>query len=192
MTPAGRHATAAVVSLRAVDRGADAAFLLSVYASTRAQELAVVPWTDAERDAFLRMQFDAQDRSYREQRPATAFDVILVDAAPAGRLYVDRSAGEIRIVDLALLPQYRGRGIGGTLLRDVMEEGDRAGVPVTIHVEHGNRARALYERLGFTQIATTGVYDLLEYGGGTAGGPSRSEVSSSCPPPPARSDSTQG
>jgi ribosomal protein S18 acetylase RimI-like enzyme len=178
------------VALRPVDRAADGELLYAVYASTRAEELAVVAWTDAQKEAFLRMQFEAQDRHYHDLRPDAAYDVVLVDGRPAGRLYVDREAGEIRVVDIALLPQYRGRGVGRTLLRDVMEEGDRSGRPVTIHVEHGNRARALYERLGFTQIATTGVYDLLEYGGVAADGRSPSEASYSCPPPPRRSDST--
>jgi ribosomal protein S18 acetylase RimI-like enzyme len=159
---AGQPPTVAAVELRRVDRRADAEFLLSVYASTRAQELAVVPWTDAELEAFLRMQFDAQDRSYRDQRPAAAFDVIVVDGVPAGRLYVDRSADEIRIVDIALLPEHRGRGVGTGLIGRIVDEGRASGRPVTIHVERGNRARALYDRLGFGQISTTGVYDLLE------------------------------
>jgi GNAT superfamily N-acetyltransferase len=164
MLAAAGHLPMAAVSLRGVDRRADAEFLLGVYASTRAEELAVVPWSDAQRQAFLRMQFDAQDASYREQRPQATFDVILVDGQPAGRLYVDRLADEIRIVDVALLPDHRAMGVGTLLIRRILDEGRASGRPVTIHVERGNRARVLYERLGFRQIATTGVYDLLEHG----------------------------
>ena len=153
---------AASVALRAVEPAIDAELLCAVYASTRADELAIVPWTDAEKEAFLRMQFVAQDRYWREQRPDAAFDVILVRGRPAGRLYVDRSAAEIRIVDIALLPEHRGRGVGTLLIRRVLDEGSQTGRPVTIHVERANPARALYERLGFRQISTTGVYDLLE------------------------------
>lgn len=160
----GDPPAAGTVELRCVDRAADAELLLAVYASTRAEELAVVPWTDAEKDAFLRMQFDAQDRSWREQRPGAAFGVILVDGVPAGRLYVDRPADEIRIVDIALLPGHRGLGVGTLLITRVLDEGRASGRPVTIHVERGNRARGLYERLGFRQIDTTGVYDLLQHG----------------------------
>lgn len=155
------RATAASVALRAVEPAADAEFLSAVYASTRADELAIVPWTDDEKQAFLRMQFVAQDRYWREQRPDAAFDVILVGGQPAGRLYVDRSADEIRIVDIALLPAHRGRGVGTLLIGRVLDEGRETGRPVTIHVERGSRARVLYERLGFRQISTTGVYDLL-------------------------------
>lgn len=159
---AGHPPTATVVELRSVDRRADAEFLLSVYASTRAEELAVVPWTDAEKEAFLRMQFAAQDHYWRKQRPDAQLDVILVDGQPAGRLYIDRRSGDIRIVDIALLPERRGRGVGTLLIRGVLDEGSDTGRPITIHVERGNRARTLYERLGFRQISTTGVYDLLE------------------------------
>ncbi|MCU1677348.1 MAG: Acetyltransferase, family [Frankiales bacterium] len=155
------RATASVVGLRPVE-AVDTEFLVGVYASTREQELAPVAWDAAEKDAFIRMQFAAQDQYWRGQKPGAAFDVIVVDGQPAGRLYVDRLAGEIRIIDIALLPEHRGHGVGTALLRDVLQEGADAGLPVTIHVEQGNRARALYERLGFTQIGATGVYDLLE------------------------------
>jgi ribosomal protein S18 acetylase RimI-like enzyme len=122
----------------------------------------VVPWDDAAKEEFLRMQFDAQDRAYREQNPDGSFDVITRDGVPAGRLYVSRRATEIRIVDIALLPEHRGAGVGTGLLRELIAEGERSGKPVTIHVERGNRARTLYERLGFVQVAENGVYALME------------------------------
>ena len=122
----------------------------------------MVPWTDADKDAFVRMQFEAQDRWYREQMPDASFDVVLVEDEPAGRLYVDQREDEIRIVDIALLPEYRNRGIGSGLLGDLIAGADRAGKPLTIHVERFNRARRFYERLGFREIADRGVYLLLE------------------------------
>ena len=147
---------------------ADTEFLVAVYASTRAQELAAVPWDDAAKDAFIRMLVAAQDSYWRAQKPGARFAVVMADGEPAGRLYVDRLPAEIRIVDIALLPAYRGRGIGTSLLCDVIAEGRRVQLPVTIHVERFNSARALYDRLGFTQISTTGVYDLLELRPATA------------------------
>lgn len=141
---------------------ADRVFLLEVYASTRTAELAVVPWTDAQRAAFLEQQFTAQDSYWRTIRPDAAYDVIEEAGTPVGRLYVDRTPQEFRVVDIALIPAARGRGIGEGLLRGVLDEAGRAGRPVTIHVERGNRARALYERLGFLPVGSTGVYDLLE------------------------------
>jgi RimJ/RimL family protein N-acetyltransferase len=88
----------------------DAELLVRVYASTRAEELAVVPWDDAQKEAFLRAQFEAQDRWYREHYERTSFHVVLVGGEPSGRVYVHRGKSEIRIVDIALLPEHRGGG----------------------------------------------------------------------------------
>jgi ribosomal protein S18 acetylase RimI-like enzyme len=151
-----------VITLRPVEPEADHELLVTVYGSTREIELAPVPWSAAEKDAFIRMQFAAQDSHWREMRPDARFDVILLDGEPAGRIYVDRREDEIRIVDIALLPEHRNRGVGRTLICELIEEAGARGVPVTIHVERENPARRLYERLGFTQISTTSVYDLLE------------------------------
>jgi ribosomal protein S18 acetylase RimI-like enzyme len=126
------------------------------------EELAVVPWDDAQKDAFLRMQFDAQDAWWHENYAEASFDVILVDGEPAGRLYVHRGPSEIRIVDVALLPEHRGNGIGTRLLEDLVAEGDAAGKSVTIHVERMNPALRLYERLGFSVAEDKGVYLFLE------------------------------
>jgi ribosomal protein S18 acetylase RimI-like enzyme len=141
---------------------ADRELLVAVYASTREDELAAVPWTDAQKDAFVRSQFEAQDRHYRTHFPDAEYDVVVVDGRPAGRLYVDRRPDEVRVLDLALLPELRGRGIGTALLRQVIEDADRAGLPVRFHVEMHNPARRLYERLGFTAAGQTGVHVLME------------------------------
>lgn len=141
----------------------DLPFLRDLYASTRLDELAPVPWSAADKRAFLDQQFEAQRRFYREQFPDTAFDVIEVDGEPAGRLYVDRRPGEIRVVDIALLPAWRGRGIGSGLLRQLMDEAAGQRRPLRIHVEKNNPAYRLYQRLGFTVLEDKGVYDLLEW-----------------------------
>jgi ribosomal protein S18 acetylase RimI-like enzyme len=108
------------------------------------------------------MQFDAQDAWWREHYAQASFDVILVDGEPAGRLYVLRGESEIRIVDIALLPEQRGNGVGSSLLRDLLAEADAAGKSVTIHVERMNPALRLYERLGFAVAEDKGVYLFLE------------------------------
>jgi ribosomal protein S18 acetylase RimI-like enzyme len=140
----------------------DRDLLYRIYASTRAEELAQVAWDEAQKAAFLWMQFDAQHSYYHENNPNAQFQVIMLDGAPAGRLYLDRRTAEIRIVDIALLPEYRNRGIGSTLLREILAEGQRAGLPVTIHVESFNPALRLYERLGFRMVEDKGVYRLME------------------------------
>jgi ribosomal protein S18 acetylase RimI-like enzyme len=149
------------VSLRPA-RPEDDEFLLRVYASTRTDELAPVPWTEAEKDAFLRMQFTAQHHYYRQHYADGEFSVVQVGGEPAGRLYLYRGAEELRIVDIALLPEFRGRGIGRALLTEIIGEGDRAGLPVRIHVERNNPALRLYRELGFRVVGEVGVYDFME------------------------------
>ncbi len=136
------------ITLRPIEAD-DEAFLYRVYAATREAELARVEWDAAQREAFLRQQFAAQHRYYQEHYADTAFQVILVDGRAAGRLYVARWPDEIRIVDIALLPEHRNARIGTALLRELLAEGTRAGKPVSIHVERFNPALRLYERLGF-------------------------------------------
>lgn len=140
----------------------DGDFLYRVYASTREGELAVVDWGEAQKAAFLRQQFGAQSRYYSEQYAEAAFDVILSAGRPVGRLYVARWQEEIRIVDIALLPEHRGRGLGTRLLKDLVSESEESGKPLTIHVEKFNPALRLYERLGFRPTADKGVYLFME------------------------------
>lgn len=141
----------------------DQAFLPEVYASTRREELALVDWDEDKKARFLQMQFAAQHQYYQDYYTETDFLIILLDELPVGRLYLARWPGEIRIVDLALLPAHRNAGIGTRILRDILAEAERAGKPVRIHVEKLNPALRLYERLGFTRIADKGVYWFLEW-----------------------------
>lgn len=140
----------------------DAAFLREVYASTRAEELALVNWSDAEKQAFLQMQFDAQHRHYQQHFPAADFRIILRESRPIGRLYLARLTDEFRIIDLALLPAHRGAGIGTALLQDILREAAAAGKPVRLHVERFNPALRLYQRLGFTMVEEGQIYLLME------------------------------
>ena len=151
----------AELSLRPTTPGDDA-FLRRVYAGVREEELSVVTWTEAQRDAFLAQQFEAQDAYYREHYHPATFDVIELDGEPVGRLYVARWEDEIRIVDISLVPEHRGRGIGTALIRALLDEAAAAGKRLSIHVEVHNRARRLYERLGFLAVAENGIYLLME------------------------------
>jgi ribosomal protein S18 acetylase RimI-like enzyme len=146
----------------------DENFLCRLYASTREDELAVVPWSAAEKEAFLTMQFNAQHKFYQEQFRQAEFQLILLDDEPIGRLYIDRRPDEIRLIDIALLTEQRNKGIGSLFLKEVLAEGERAGLPVRIHVEQYNPALGLYERLGFRKIGDQGVYYLLEWSAGAA------------------------
>jgi ribosomal protein S18 acetylase RimI-like enzyme len=157
------------ISLRPVS-SSDRDFLLQVYASTREEELRLVDWSADQKAAFVRMQFEAQDAYYREHYHPATFDVIEIDGEPVGRLYVARWEDEIRIIDIALLPEHRGRGIGTRLLEELLAEGAETGKRVSVHVELNNPARTLYERLGFVPVAEHGLYVLMEASAGEGKG----------------------
>jgi ribosomal protein S18 acetylase RimI-like enzyme len=141
---------------------ADRAFLVELYGSVRAPELDRVAWDDATKRAFVEQQFTAQDAAYRGNYPGATLDVVELDGELAGRLYVHRGEGDIRIMDIAMAPAFRGRGIGTGLLRELMEEADASGRKLSIHVEMNNPARSLYDRLGFVPAGEHGVYVLME------------------------------
>jgi RimJ/RimL family protein N-acetyltransferase len=144
-------------------RPEDRDLLCRIYASTRTEELAPVPWTDEQKSAFIRQQFDAQTAYWDEQYPDAERSIVEVDGAPAGRFYVVRWPREVRLIDIALLPAFRGHGVGTELIQRLFAEASRTGKPVTIHVEIFNPARALYERLGFAPKGEQGMYVLMEW-----------------------------
>jgi len=141
----------------------DLDFLYRVYSSTREEELAITDWSDAQKDEFLKIQFNAQHTYYQEHYPKADFKVILLNDEPIGRLYMDRMEEEFRLIDIALLPEHRNRGIGTRLIRDIMAEAVKDKKPVRIHVEEFNPALKLYERLKFTRIEMRGVYWFMEW-----------------------------
>ena len=141
----------------------DEGFLRLVYAGVRSDELALVDWTDEQKQGFLRMQFDAQHSYYAEHFPEAQFLIIQRGERPVGRLYVDRRETEISIIEIALLPEERNAGIGSALLRQILEEAARVSKPVRIHVERFNPALRLYQRLGFAPIQEQGLFLLMEW-----------------------------
>lgn len=135
----------------------DEPFLFEVYASTRAEEMMLVPWTEAQQQEFLRMQFLAQHNHYQSEYPNAEYQVISQGDCPIGRLYVDRRAEEIRILDVTLLPEYRNQGIGTPLIQALIAEGADSGKPVSIYVDSLGRAGRLFERLGFSKVENNGI-----------------------------------
>jgi ribosomal protein S18 acetylase RimI-like enzyme len=143
--------------------GSDVELLLRIYASTRERELSLVPWSEADKRAFVRSQFEAQHLYYHRHYAGAEYSIILERGRPAGRLYVDRRSDEVRVIDITLLPEYRGSGIGSALLSQLKEEAHAGGKPLTIHVEHQNPALRLYGRLGFERVSDDGVYLLMAW-----------------------------
>jgi len=142
---------------------ADLPFLSRLYASTRTEELAVTPWSEEQKAAFLTQQFEAQHAHYQTYYQGTDFLVIERGGLAIGRLYLARWDAEHRIVDIALLPEERRKGLGAALLRDLLDEAAAAGKAVTIHVEKFNPAMSLYRRLGFVAAGEQGAYDLMRW-----------------------------
>jgi ribosomal protein S18 acetylase RimI-like enzyme len=135
----------------------DGRLLLEIYAGTRADELAQIPWSEAQREAFLGMQLTARDRSYRMYYAGLEDSIIIFNGQAVGRLLVVRGDEEFRLADIALLPDYRRAGIGTVIVKELMEEAGRERKPLRLQVEKSNaEALRLYGRLGF---ATTGEND---------------------------------
>jgi ribosomal protein S18 acetylase RimI-like enzyme len=142
---------------------ADADFLLAVYASTRMEELAITGWTAEQKAAFCAQQAHAQHSHYRQHYPTAQYFVILSGETPAGRLYVDHWENEIRILDISLLPAFRGQGIGTHFFRELQKEAETTSKILSIHVEAFNPAKRLYERLGFSLVEDKGIYQFMTW-----------------------------
>jgi ribosomal protein S18 acetylase RimI-like enzyme len=140
---------------------ADHAFLRTLYADVRAAELAPVNWPDEAKKQFLAEQFALQHEHYVKVYTGADFLLIEKDNSSIGRIYVRRTPAEIRLMDIALMPQWRGQGIGSALLHELIDEARTTGSQLTLHVEPQNPAQRLYERLGFRLIEHRGVYDFL-------------------------------
>lgn len=141
----------------------DERFLIRVYGSTRLEELALTNWDDAQRDAFVQMQFAAQQVHYRQTYPDAEHLIILLDGEPVGRLYVAEIEAEIRIVDVTVLPEHRNAGIGTPIIRQLMEEAAAIGKPLRLYVESFNQSQRLFERLGFVKVDESGYSYLLAW-----------------------------
>jgi ribosomal protein S18 acetylase RimI-like enzyme len=153
-----QEAVSADIALRD-SRPEDREFLLGVYMTTREDEMAIVPWTEEQKQAFMR---EAQDADYRRSWPEARFLVVVAGGQDIGRLYRRETDDELHLIDVALLPEWRNRGIGTSLMRDLVSEADRRGKRLTLYVENWNPARRLYERLGFVDASTDAVYAFME------------------------------
>ena len=125
--------------------------------------MAQVPWDDAQKAAFLLQQFNAQKHHYEASYPDCQFLVVEIDRGPIGRLYIDRTLDNIHVIDIALIASLRGRGAGRMLLEEILDEARSTGKSVGIYVEQFNPARRLYDRLGFRQMVTAGLYHRMEW-----------------------------
>ena len=141
----------------------DEPFLLGVYTSTRLEELALTNWDLPQREAFVRMQFEAQQRHYRQHYPKGEHLIVLLNESPVGRLYIANLETEIRVIDITILPEHRRAGIGTPIIQELMDEAKAVGKPLSIYVESFNSSHRLFERLGFVKTGEIGYSHLLEW-----------------------------
>jgi len=139
----------------------DLPFVAELYASTRREELAVTGWPIEVQEAFLAQQHEAQHSHYSIYYADAEWLIVEREGQVIGRLYLNETDDDLCIVDISLLPQFRARGLGGAIMRDILELARERSKSVSIHVEKNNPARRLYDRLGFVAVADRGVYDLM-------------------------------
>jgi len=149
------------ITLRPV-RESDDPFLLELYASTRAAEMALVPWTAEQKDAFVRMQFAGQKTGYAKEYPDAQHSLICLDDEPVGRVYLSRSENCFHILDITMATAQRGNGIGTIVLREILQDADQAGRPTSIYVDSFSPSQRLFERLGFQVVSVKEFSVLLE------------------------------
>jgi ribosomal protein S18 acetylase RimI-like enzyme len=140
----------------------DRDFLFRLYASTRLDEIAPFAWPAEQQIAFLRMQFNAQQRWYQTAHPGAEYKIIVLESQPIGRMVVLREQASWRLIDISLLPEHRAQGIGGELICSLISESSRAGAALKLQVLNSNPARRLYERLGFVSTAQDQIYTQME------------------------------
>lgn len=136
----------------------DTGLLRALFVSRRAEEFSAAPWSDTERTAFLHAQADLQSRHYAEFYPQACLLTIEQDGQAIGRLCVNEGEADLRVVDIALLPAWQGKGIGSALLQSVLVHADRCDKVCTLSVDRSNPAQVLYRRLGFVVCADQGLY----------------------------------
>ena len=148
----------------------DQDFIVDVYGSTRAEELALTPWTSEQQQAFIRSQLALQQQHYAQKYPTANHDVIVANGRAVGRLYVARLDEEIRIADITVLPAERNLGIGSYVIKQLLDEAKRGGKVTRFYVEEFNPSLRLFERLGFAVTEQQGMHLLLQWTPGNASG----------------------
>lgn len=152
---------AAGIALRAITDG-DRPFLSMLYASTRADELAVLDWSEAQKASFLDSQFQAQHTHYQSNYRNAEFLLVLQRSEAIGRIYVDQGREELRLMEISLLRSIRGKGLGGAMIDRLLDQADRLGLVTGLHVEAFNPAIHMYLRRGFEIVETRGVYEYMQ------------------------------
>jgi GNAT superfamily N-acetyltransferase len=160
MPPPLHRAAAFGVTYRPMDAD-DLPFIAALYASTRTEELAPTGWPDDMKQAFLEQQHRAQHHHYQNHYPGAEWLIVEQEGTAAGRIYLHERETEIRLIDIALIPERRRAGIGGAMIGDLLDWAAGLGKSVSLHVEPNNPVRPLYVRLGFESLGLNGAYEAM-------------------------------
>lgn len=139
------------------ETGEDGLFLLDLFAATRGPEFAALGWPEPALRSFLTSQAQLQARHYETAYPGAFRGIVTGQGVAVGRLYLHSRPGDIRVVDISLLPQWRDQGLGSALLGAVQAMAKAADAGISLSVSIGNPALHLYQRLGFTIMAENGA-----------------------------------
>lgn len=148
-----------VIRLATID---DKALAFKLFVSSR-NEFSRLGWEPAQVEALLREQFEFQKHGRKSKRPRSTDEVIVADGVDCGYLTVDRSGPEIVLVDLAILPEFQGSGIGSKALEQLLESATQSKQNVVLSVASDNPAQRLYERLGFSVVGENGMYRSMKW-----------------------------
>ena len=163
-----------MIQLRPVEEK-DTAFIEAVYRTTREVELNFTNWSEHQKNAFISMQSAAQLAEYKIKFPGARFQVIIYNKKDAGRFYTWENEIEIRLLDITLLYQFRGKGIGTDLLQQLIARSNKTQKMLSLHVEASNPILKLYQRLGFIYIKNNGRHYYMERQPEKSSNPSSSE-----------------
>ncbi len=143
---------------------ADAAFRLALFRASRGPGWDMVALPAALLDQIMEQQFHAQAQGYRMAYPEARLEIVTVEEVPVGRLATDRRADALHLIDIALAPEHRGRGLGEAILRQLMDEAAALAVPLTLQVAQDNlAAQRLYRRLGLVATSATETHLSLRW-----------------------------
>ena len=163
-----------MIQLRPVEEK-DAAFIEAVYRTTREAELHLTNWSEHQKNAFISMQSAAQLADYKTKCPGARFQVIIYNKKDAGRFFTCETENDIRLLDITILPEFTGKGIGTNLLHRLIQRSTKVQKKISLYVLASSPAIKLYQRLGFIHIKSNGLYYYMEREPGNYSNTSSSE-----------------
>jgi ribosomal protein S18 acetylase RimI-like enzyme len=138
-------------------------FWREVFCDSVSDHFSSLEMTENDLDNLLEMQFQAQNLDYRTNYPNASNDVILFNETKAGRVIHSTEHGDLHLIDLAVLSEFRNLGIGTKILKWLFGKSLRTRLPIRFYVEKMNPAFRLYEKLGFKVVTDVTSHFQMEW-----------------------------